>query len=524
MLFRVQEKGEPLAGPPRRGFVLLRRDNWDDWGYKTTFTVEIFLEDGRVVDLGPVKILTKGQEGGFTPIQRTFNQLDNNYCSLGQSLSYYETLHALGSEITREVLRGLRDVVFQPSIREEFIEEEGFEVSLERFSSSARAIEDAAPLFRNAFQLPSPKDSPPLRFSFLSSVGGSEFTTKFAYNDLKEIPSRINAIIGYNGTGKTRLLANLAWVANANLDEREHHRFAMEFGRIVTPQKLRFGAVLAISYSAFDTFEVPGRDALERERIARSGDLWGYVYCGLRKFSNEQKRQTDRPLSGSDAHTLKSIGEISHDFFEALRRTEDEPRRSLLDAALEPIEEEPSFGRLGVSPRLLHEKTFRSQIFPSLSTGHKIVLNIVVHLAAHLERKSLVLIDEPESHLHPPLLAALLKSINVLLERRDSYAVIATHSPVVLQEVPRRYVRVLRRNVQQTFVHEPEIETFGENVGTLTRHVFDLDSSSTDYHSILEQLSKNHTIQEIDEMFGGEGMSAQARAYVRGVQRSRELD
>ncbi|MFI6163150.1 AAA family ATPase [Micromonospora haikouensis] len=524
MFFRVQEKGEPFPGLEGEEFVLLRRDNWDDWGFKTTFNVEVYLKDGRVVDLGPVKVLAKGQKSGYTPAPPLFEQLDHNYCSLGQSLSYYETLHALGSAITRRVLRGLRDVVFQPSIRQEFIEEEGFEVSLERFGSSARAIEDAAPLFRNSFQLPSPKESPPLRLSFLSSVGGSNFTANFAFNEVKEIPSRINAIIGYNGTGKTRLLANLAWVAQADVQEREQHKFAMGYGRFITPQKLRFGSVLAISYSAFDTFEVPGRNALERERIARSGDLWGYVYCGLRKFSNEQERQTDRPLSGSDAHTLKSISEISSDFLDALRRTEDEPRRSLLDAALESIEEEPSFGRLGVSPRLLHEETFRSQIFPALSTGHKIVLNIVVHLAAHLERRSLVLIDEPESHLHPPLLAALIKSINLLLERRDSYAVIATHSPVVLQEVPRRYVRVLRRNGQHTYVHEPEIETFGENVGTLTRHVFDLDSSSTDYHEILGRLSKSHTIQEIDAMFGGEGMSAQARAYVRGVQRSRELD
>ena len=33
-------------------------------------------------------------------------------------------------------------------------------------------------------------------------------------------PGRINAIIGYNGTGKTQLLANLALVANADLGIR----------------------------------------------------------------------------------------------------------------------------------------------------------------------------------------------------------------------------------------------------------------------------------------------------------------
>jgi predicted ATP-dependent endonuclease of OLD family len=39
----------------------------------------------------------------------------------------------------------------------------------------------------------------------------------------------------------------------------------------------------------------------------------------------------------------------------------------------------------------------------------------VTQLAAHLRTRSLVLIDEPETHLHPPLVAALLRAIQALL-------------------------------------------------------------------------------------------------------------
>ncbi len=40
-----------------------------------------------------------------------------------------------------------------------------------------------------------------------------------------------------------------------------------------------------------------------------------------------------------------------------------------------------------------------------MSSGHAIVLLTVTKLVARVEEKTLVLIDEPESHLHPPLLS-----------------------------------------------------------------------------------------------------------------------
>ncbi|MEU1238371.1 AAA family ATPase [Micromonospora aurantiaca] len=532
MLFVVQEKDEPFpADLLGTEFVLLRRDSWDDYGFKTTFSVEVYHPSKEMNDIGTVKVLRKGQQGGYTLLPaRSFEELGVLYCALGQSLSYYEALYALGPSVYRRILSGLRDVVFRPSIRGAFLEEPGFETSLERFGSSARAIEDAAYLFSDsdsdAAAAAADNEGSEVRLSFASNVGGSTFTTDFVFNDVDALPARINAVIGYNGTGKTRLLANLAMVAHADLPLRSRNSFADRYGRFVSNGKHRFGAVVVISYSAFDTFEVPGRDAMEIERLVRSGDVFGYVYCGLRKFSDSQQveqRKSHRALDSSEAHTLKSIGEISNDFFDALARTaKDVRRRTLLAEALKPIIAEPSFARLGVSLDLLNQDGFRRQVFPALSTGHKIVLNIVTHLAAHLERQSLVLLDEPESHLHPPMLAALLQGVNVLLSHRDSFAVIATHSPVVLQEVPRRYVRVLRRQDNRTLVHDPEIETFGENVGALTRYVFDLDNTMSDYHSTLDRLARSLSMSEIDLLFGGEGMSAQARAYVRAVQRAQE--
>ena len=80
------------------------------------------------------------------------------------------------------------------------------------------------------------------------------------------------------------------------------------------------------------------------------------------------------------------------------------------------------------------------QIYRGLSSGHKIVLLSITKLVENMEEKTLVLMDEPEAHLHPPLLAAFVRALSDLLINRNGVAIIATHSPVVLQEVPRSCV------------------------------------------------------------------------------------
>jgi len=55
-----------------------------------------------------------------------------------------------------------------------------------------------------------------------------------------------------------------------------------------------------------------------------------------------------------------------------------------------------------------------------------------------------------------------------------------------LQEVPRNSVWILNRSRLHTRSDRPEIETFGENVSILTRHVFGLEVRRTGFHALIE--------------------------------------
>src|SRR5690606_23174970 len=112
--------------------------------------------------------------------------------------------------------------------------------------------------------------------------------------------------------------------------------------------------------------------------------------------------------------------------------------------------------------------------FIGWSTGLKIVMHAIVTLVARTERKSIVLIDEPESHLHPPLLAAYMHAVRLVLETNDAFAVIATHSPVVVQETLGRHVSIVSRIEDDVTILPPRIETYGESIGEITDEIFRL--------------------------------------------------
>jgi predicted ATPase len=491
--------------------AVLRPDNWNDYGFVTMFQVTLWLDDGRQLKLEDVKVLQFGMgTGGRVSLPDRFDALSEDYCSLGQAPSYYEALAAVGPEIGRDYLVALRDAAASKAIADRFLDEPGFSTSLLRFSSAEQALE----LGRELFAGISPQvEEGAMTFDYAPPEDSSPIT--FRFGAVRVLPTRLIAVIGYNGVGKTRLLANLAMVAAADDRELSSETFVDEHGGFADGRP-GLGAVVAVSYSAFDDFAVPGEGAyhageaeLEKHREeAGETSARRYVYIGLRKITGD----------AGDPSLLKSLSEIVDDFHVARKLAATKLRQGQLQLILEPIANEPSFAMVGELPDVDAEQAEWEDTFTRLSAGHKIVLNIIVQLCARLERRSLVLVDEPEMHLHPPLVAAVLKSVTAALDAFDSFGVVATHSPVVVQEIPGRNVLVLRRHGKFARVDAPRIETFGENVSLLTTHIFNLDNSSRDFQGVLRALAAQFDVDEIEALFGG-ALSSQARAIVNAEKR-----
>jgi predicted ATPase len=508
MIFKVVPWRSPIPIRALETLVYLMRDAWDDYGLQTTFRAKVVTPDG-IVDAGTVKILHRDQQAGGTPIESEFTQLSDAYCSLGQTTSYYESLKSIGDERCNEVLHGLRDVVQDAAILAEFEHTEGFRTSLIRTSSAERALTDAPFLLRPSSAPQGDGAAEDVSCDVFTTVGGNHFTFELRFARGGEIPGRFSVLIGYNGSGKTRLLANIAMLTATPQSDAGADEFVRKYGRVL--RRYTFGGTFAVSFSAFDDFEMPGINSEERQMVSEREEE--YIYCGLRRLITNDIEDTI--LSETDKQIkLKSSREILDAFEQALSRIRgSDERRKMFVEALLPLSIEPSLSRLNLVSTLTDYDDSPLHFFKYLSTGHKIVINVVTQMTAHLQRKSLVLFDEPESHLHPPLLAALLKALRVILERTDSFCLTATHSPVVLQETPRRFVNVIRRNGPKTHVLAPQVETFGENVGTLTHEIFNLDNSKTDFHEVLATLAMDRNLNDIERLFGSP-LGFQARSYL----------
>lgn len=511
--FVVEFRDAKAAIESRYPYAILMQDNWDDYGYKSTFRVFLNLTATEKIDLGNIKIINAAQDGGYTEMPRkSFKRLPKGYGSLGADLDYYETLYKLGRKIFQPYLEGLRDVAFDDEAKADVEDTEGYQVSMLRFSGAERTIADAIRLFR-AHTLPRRRRHGFLvKFKTRVAQNAASFVVAFDFRRRGRLPNRVNALIGYNGTGKTCLLSNFAIVASGYGYSTKEDLLRREAGRFVGTAP-PFKTVVVVSYSPFDTFVIPGRTEIEKERLQEKGELFGYVYCGLRERSDENL--ADRRQS----YRLRTHSEIEAEFLSALGRVRNAGRLDQLLDILKPLLQDPSFQRIGLTQLYVNrDRDEIGQIFRDLSSGHKFVLKVVVELTAHVSgsEPTLVLIDEPETHLHPPLLAAFLKSLRVCLDTFDGYAIIATHSPVVLQETPARYVQVLRRLGDQNQAVAPSVETFAENIGVITQEVFNLGDGSTDWHETLKALAENNTLEEIEEMLGS-NLGFAARSYVLSV-------
>ncbi len=489
----------------------LVQDNWDDYGYKSTFHVTLKLSKIESIDLGSVKIIEADRTSGYTEMpRRPFSQLPEGYASLGADLDYYETLYKLGREVFEPFLRGLRDVAIDDDAKAAVEDTEGYQVSLLRFSGAKRTIADATRLLQAPKQ-PSRRRRRGFVMKFKTRVSefSNSFTAEFDFRRTNRLPNRINALIGYNGTGKTRLLSNLAIVASGYGYSTKEALLEDRAGRFVgnePPVK----SVIVVSYSAFDTFVIPGRSEVEKERLNSEGEIFGYVYCGLRERSEAHEAGADQ------VYRLRTPDEVEDEFIDAWHRVRKLERTSEYLEILKPLLRDPSFQRIGLTQLYTNQSTDDIvEMFRDLSSGHKVVLKIITEITAFISgtKPTLVLIDEPETHLHPPLLASFLRSIRTCLETFDGYAVIATHSPVVLQETPARFVRVIRRAGDKNSIVNAKIETFAESIGVITEQVFNLGDGSTDWHETLSTIAREKTLEEIEEMFGFP-LGFAARSYI----------
>lgn len=453
--------------------LVLYDDNWNDYGYRTSFRADYFNHKGEKNEIGEVKIyyydFDENRKNHTIPVSSVIGeeitQLDEKFCSLGQSLTYYQNLKDACPDDYLDILNRLNDIAINSDLKSKFINEKGVQASLLRDSSAEKALNEAG-VFLKTKELVQ-KD---ISFTYYATVPYNENKTKLCFNFTKDanLPYRVNVLIGKNGVGKTQILFQLAEEISGINSTFQRKKDVFEGKRPPVDK------IISISYSAFDKFR-------KRKSDNNAYRDTSYSYCGIQS-----------------EHGTLSLKELKNNFITALNTIRKKNRYDSWKSIMQVLIEKEHLD-------LIENAESEEMDEIQWSSGQNVLLCTITEAIATIEKESLLLFDEPEIHLHPNAVSNVMRMLYRLLEEFDSYAIFATHSPLIVQEIPSKYVQILTRIDNVLSVRSPVLECFGENVTNITNDIFDVNSTESNYKTVLYDLSinKKKSFEEILEIFGG---------------------
>jgi predicted ATPase len=494
LTIKPKEQGKDPELTP--GTLYLEKDSWNDWWeYKNQYIAQYVNRQRELCHLGLVKIEDPEQQPQDDPMhpddQDIFGQgIASKMLSLGQSEHYYEQLANLPEQEREEFCLSINDSVWNPTRLKQAKNKPAMRKSLLRNVPISNILGELSRILRKEGE----QNYYHLKYT------QSELTAEFRVNPSTRPRTNLHVLIGRNGVGKTTLLRRLAetLVTGASKPD-EALQIIDQDGHEADSDTI--AGVQYISWGPFDKFAAADKWKLQ------SGVSYAQINLDGIDVLKPDKGFERPEVAGFDVKDFGiKNGDIEEPYISFARSfglVAQRSRGEIWKDSVEALESDPEFKRLPILDTLrcildtLSNDQSNTQIdfpniakqFSRLSEGHQAVLLTITYASATLTEQTLVVLDEPEAHLHPPLLSSLIKCLTDLLARKNAMAIVATHSPVVLQEVTRDCVLKISGGQDVKFASRPRVETFGEDVGALTYEIFELEVEDSGYFRTLKELA-----------------------------------
>lgn len=532
-------------------YFILSEDNWDDFHYRTSFNVHIIKNNELYSDNSTRKVLFKNQEekeysfARFNAYMKS-NQVDfvdikefkseDKFISLGND---YEEIKKIfvENEIIDNILKILNDIVYlrkNTNDIDNLLEIEkhpAFEISLCRGQSSKKLLTEAKSILYG-------DELSPERFKidFSFKLNEKKYAYKFDFID-NLLPNRINVLIGKNGVGKSQTLKVISnYLINPSFFSEEYEIDTSNHPNFISN-------LIVFAYNAYEDFHVPKSHDNFNTSIV-------YKYNGFRKYENNtllldintpvlQTYNSLKDIYKKDSNNFKNSIKLYDEYllkkafffiksaisnlkYLALKfETSTVPNKYIENDEIKIISDDNLYEYfvidlsndiklIDIDFSYFAEEVYFISDFEEvlhLSSGQRIFCNLVINLLAIIKNNSLVIIDEPETALHPNLELDFMKLLKDILDEFDSFAIIATHSAIITREIPAKYVHIINLDGNnQPIVSKPTINTFGGDIGTITNYVFNdiFISNKPHYDWLKKQKDSLQTLDAFINIFKNE--------------------
>lgn len=483
-----------------KNIMVLNPDNWDDYSYKTLFQATYIDEYGKRIEVGSIKIAKSGMDHGKIKdlLPKEFEFLPDDCFSLWQSAESYNNVKKIEDKYNLKIFESLNDIAYDLSLLKKYENQRIVTDSLFRFVSKHTCVNQFNRIAHGEALLT------PYQFDYKVKQQddfADDLILNFSVQPESLPPTNVHSIIGSNGTGKTTLIKNMI----KSICSKENAEGEFIYLNDEDDELGYFESVMCISFSPFDNYsELEGLD--------------GFKYIGVRK-------EYDSTGYKDGYGEINLLDDIENKFIESYKRcVANKTKHEDLVEMIKMLGTEGDilFYRydftkfINDEKELNHENVYKvKKVFRNLSAGHKEVLSIITRCIDQLAERTILFIDEPENHLHPPLLSSMIRGISKMLIKRNGVAIISTHSPIVLQEIPRSCVWYLNREGEYLFGRRLDIETFGTNIGVLTNEVFGYEVKRSGFNTLLQKVvNKCETYEEVLDEFNYQ-LGDEAKCMIR---------
>lgn len=496
------------------------RDTWNDFGHRSLVKYEIKVDRARE----PLSLTTDAHIGFLSSekmngrdkleeIVTAANELvvaagpEHHFFTMLPSMeSYRAIVKAFGAKLAVQILRAARDIVALKGVRginwwEGAIKSDIFAMSFLRNSEAYFAFKNAAPILSGLDQEELGRLSPFLHARFSLSGFENEHELSFKFDHSGVLPKRMAVVIGKNGVGKSSTLRH---IAQAALYGRSGLTETPDGGRPIISRLLAF----APTNEAESVFPSGGRGkpriwykrfALNRSNNAEQDEWLSDLVIQLARSNSTIKDRSRWDIFWTSLKALSNSSQL------ALRRKEKGAQCIHLSQLRLMGEQKSLQSWSDIQTRQDPIRVVDGESFP-LSSGEISFMRFAAQVSLYIENGTLLLLDEPETHLHPNFISQFSALLDSLLKQTGSAAILATHSSYFVREVFREQVSILRKD-SGGYVHVeiPRLRTFGGDVGAISQHVFGDDGPSLLAQEVLDRLvSSNRSMNSLLEEYQDE--------------------
>ena len=445
---------------------VLAADTWDDFGVSSLFRLFYYPNESQSLQAGKVKIITRTKEGedpskAITTnyLKDSFTDLNNDFCSLGQEVKYYQEIKRFFPDSYRSILWALKDCAIFTDIEEQFEQDYSFKRSLLRENEAERLLRDAKFIVEGI----EVQNREHFTYHFQTPFSEDETLLEVSFNSKAILPSRLFAVVGKNGVGKTQMISNLP----IDLSQKKQEFFE--------PQLPLFSKIISVSTSLYDNCKYPEKS-----------NEFNYEYIGLTVKDGENRRIiTNDELNSKLKVACKLINAKGR-----ARSLRDILAKILPTVIIDSLFFHESDEKSSLNINYLKEARQK------LSSGESTLLYLLTCIVATLRYDTLLLFDEPETHLHPNAITTLISALYKLLEEFQSFAFVVTHSPLVIREIKSSHVCIMERFENKSVIRKVQQETLGANISVLVDEIFGNKDIPQYYREIISRLAKKGATEE----------------------------